>query len=94
VSTDVLFFTCPDCSLKCRWSEKQRALQHQEPTCKTWAAHKGKGHEFMRLALIAARPSSRGGMALGAAGVQERPEAAERAQKELLEQIYEGLKKL
>lgn len=57
-------FACPDCKRPCRLSEKQRAVQHSDPVCRTWRDHKTKGHmqEFLRLALVAA-----GGSPLNAA---------------------------
>ncbi len=85
-------FKCPECSLTCRYSEKQRAVQHEEPTCKTWRAHQKDMAEFLRLALMAARGNLILGTA-GAADVVSQP-TDEKAKNEILEQLYEGLKKL
>lgn len=86
-------FLCPECQRPCRFSEKQRAVQHSDPTCKTWRAHKGGNmQEFLRLALMAAK----GNMILGTAGASEVERAPNdpKATADLLEQIYEGMKKL
>ena len=91
-------FLCPECKRPCRFSEKQRALQHSDPTCKTWRAHKGNAQEFLRLALMAAK----GNLVLGAVGAAERtvdegkPDTPEqkKERERVLEQLYEGLKKL
>lgn len=102
--SQVIFFACPECRRQCRFSEKQRAVQHSEPTCKTWRAHTSNMQEFLRLALMAAR----GNMILGTAGsgevkqpepgeLEASPEQAaanEKAKAEILEQLHEGLKKL
>lgn len=89
---NVIHFACPECKRPCRMSEKQRAVQHSEPTCKTWRAHAGKMQEFLRLAMMAAK----GNLILGTAGaaeVKDQP-TDEKAKNEILEQLYEGLKKL
>lgn len=98
---EVTLFKCPDCGLQCRLSTKQRAVQHQVPDCKTWTKHKaGNAQEFLRLALMAA-----GGAAfnLGSTVVDIEHTAeekaatariAERAKRDLTEELYEGLKKL
>ncbi len=96
----VFEFECPECKRPCRFSEKQKALQHSDPTCKTWRSLKGNGQEFLRLALMAAK----GNLVLGAIGESERTveetkpgednDAARRARNDVLEQIYEGMKKL
>lgn len=88
----VIFFACPECKLQCRFSELQRAVQHAQPTCQTWRAHTANMQEFLRLALMAAK----GNLILGTAGaaeVKEQP-TDEKAKSEILEQLYEGLKKL
>lgn len=88
----MIHFACPECKRQCRFSEKQRAVQHSEPTCKTWHAHKGNAQEFLRLALMAAK----GNLILGSVGKAEttRPEDDEKTKAEILEQLYEGMKKL
>lgn len=85
----VIEFECPDCKRPCRFSSKQRALQHSDPTCKTWRAHKGKGQEFMKLAFMA-----RGGNALDLSNAFITPTEAAKQKADLVEQLHEGLKKL
>lgn len=96
----VITFACPECRRSCIFSEKQRAVKHAEPTCKTWRAHQANMQEFLRLALMAAK----GNMILGMAGERKQEEeiapapeqaaANEKAKAEILEQLHEGLKKL
>lgn len=88
MSSQPIVFECPDCKRPCRLSEKQRALQHSDPTCKTWRAHKGKGQEFLRLAFMA-----RGGAALHLGNAQI-PVFDERQKNDAIEELHEGLKKL
>jgi hypothetical protein len=90
----VVDFTCPECDRPCRFSEKQRALQHSNPVCKTWVAHKGRPQDFMGLALAAVRSISNGNLLLSDAGKQERSAGEERLRNDLIEQLHEGLKKL
>lgn len=100
----IIYFACPDCKAQCRFSEKQKAVQHANPTCSTWRAHiPANMHEFLRLALMAAK----GNLILGTAGASnvkapegeelpsaEQAAANDKAKNEILEQLYEGLKKL
>lgn len=90
----VIEFSCPECKRPCRMSEKQRAVQHSDPLCKTWVAHRSAPQEFLRLALMAAK----GNLVLGQTGAAERQEQPsdhdEKVRNEVLEQIYEGMKKL
>jgi hypothetical protein len=95
----VIFFACPECKRQCRLSERQKAVQHAEPTCQTWRAHKTNMQEFLRLALMAAK----GNMILGTVGgaappaIEPSPEqhaANEKAKAEIIDQLHEGLKKL
>ncbi len=91
--SEPIIFACPECQRPCRFSEKQRAVQHSEPTCKTWHAHKGNAEEFLRLALMAAK----GNLILGSAGAAARKDPApddEKTKAAILEQLYEGMKKL
>ncbi len=87
-------FSCPDCKRPCRFSEVQRAVQHSDPLCKTWNAHRTQPQEFLRLALMGAK----GNLVLGASGSTERAPVAsdtdEKLRNTVLEQIYEGIKKL
>jgi hypothetical protein len=91
-SPSVIHFACPECKQQCRLSERQRAVQHAEPTCNTWRAHRTNMQEFLRLALMAAR----GNLILGTVGAAEvaAQPVDEKAKQEILEQLYEGLKKL
>ncbi len=87
-----IVFSCPECKRSCRFSEKQRALQHEVPVCNTWRAHKGNMQEFLRLALMQAK----GNQILGEVGASEveRAPSDEKEKAKILEQLYEGLKKL
>ncbi len=97
----VIYFACPECRQQCRFSERQRAVQHAEPTCQTWRAHRANMQEFLRLALMAAKGNLILGTVAGAAPPSpestpspEQAEANEKAKAEILEQLHEGLKKL
>lgn len=87
-------FDCPECKRPCRMSEEQRAVQHSDPVCNTWRVNRGKPEEFLRLALMAAK----GNLVLGAVGASERnaqpTDTDEKLRNDVLEQIYEGMKKL
>ena len=58
MSSDAITFECPGCNRPCRVSGVQRAVQHSDPVCKVWVAHKGdrtgkKMQDFLGLALMA-----------------------------------------
>lgn len=58
MSSDAITFECPGCKAPCRVSVTQHAVQHSDPVCKTWVAHKGdrtgkKMQDFLGLALMA-----------------------------------------
>ncbi len=58
MSSDAINFECPGCGRPCRVSGVQRAVQHSDPVCKVWVAHKGdrtgnKMQDFLGLALMA-----------------------------------------
>ena len=76
MANDVIEFRCPECKRHCRLSQRQRAVQHEVPECKTWLQHKRAGdiQEFLRLALMSA-----GGAAfnLGAAVIGATPNPLE-----------------
>ncbi len=82
-------FDCPDCKRQCRVSEEQRAVQHSDPVCKTWTAHKGKVHDFLTLALMA-----KGVAVLDVGKAQIDAEPDKKARDEVIEQLHEGLKDL
>jgi hypothetical protein len=90
----VIEFSCPECKQPCRMSEVQRAVQHSDPVCNTWRAHRQTPQEFLRLAMMAAK----GNLVLGQAGAAERQsqpsDQDEKLRDQVLEQIYEGIKKL
>lgn len=90
----IIEFECPACERPCRMSEEQRAVQHSDPVCKLWLEHRAKPQEFLRLALMAAK----GNLVLGQAGASERQEQPSdndaKVRSEVLDQIYEAMKKL
>ncbi|HXJ69892.1 MAG TPA: hypothetical protein VNM39_13360 [Verrucomicrobiae bacterium] len=97
MSTDAITFECPGCKRPCRVSGAQRAVQHSDPVCKLWVAHKGdrtgqKMQDFLGLALMA-----KGAAALDLSGLQvpdaERP-FTEHEKNDAIEELHEGLKKL
>lgn len=96
----VIDFACPDCKRPClltqRAPPKQHELQHSNPVCKTWVAHKGKPQDFLGLALMAAKTTAAGNLILSDAGKQETPDSAEtvKQRQQILEQLYEGMKKI
>lgn len=83
------YFDCPDCKRECRVSDEQRAVQHSDPVCKTWTAHKGKVHEFLKLALMA-----KGAAVLDLSTTKIDAEADKKQRAEVTEQLHEGLKEL
>ena len=88
----VIDFACPECKRPCRVSDIQRAVQHSDPVCGTWRAHRGNMQEFLRLALMGAK----GNLVLGELGkaeVQAQP-TDENTKNRLLDELYEGMKKL
>jgi hypothetical protein len=90
--SDVIEFACPECKASCQFSELQHAVRHAVPVCKTWVAHTGDRHAFLKLALM----STRGNWVLGDAGHQPKAdtEADRKLRAEVVEQLHEGLKKL
>ncbi|HEY2406350.1 MAG TPA: hypothetical protein VGI10_10115 [Polyangiaceae bacterium] len=97
MSADAIEFQCPGCARPCRVSIAQKAVQHSDPICAVWVAHKGdregkKMQDFLGLALMQAK----GNMILGEAGATEteRAPSDEKAKADILEQLYEGMKRL
>lgn len=101
MKADQIDFLCPVCSLWCRLSQKQRAVQHQAPSCAAFRNHKHTNtiQEFLRLAMMKAG----GGLPLlgnAALLTSDAPEPVElretraKQTQEIIEQLNEGLKKL
>ncbi len=109
MSSDAITFECPGCKAPCRVSGTQCAVQHSDPVCKVWVAHKGdrtgkKMQDFLGLALMA-----KGAAAVDLAELGKQPSdkspaelaALERVRlftprekNDAIEQLHEGLKKL
>lgn len=94
--SDAIEFECPECKRPCRVSIAQKAVQHSDPVCKTWVAHKGdrdgkRMQDFLGLALMAKGAAA---VDLSHVGNQEKPRFTEREKSDVVEQLHEGLKKL
>lgn len=94
--SDHIEFECPVCKRPCRVSITQKAVQHSDPVCKTWVAHKGdqtgkKMQDFLGLALM-----TKGAAAIDLANLGKAPgdKFTEREKADAIEELHEGLKRL
>lgn len=95
-------FACPMCHAACRLLQAERAVQHQKPNCSGFVKHQRANdmQEFLRLAMLQANG---GAPLLGNAALDAAPDGEEihtlrrtreRATRDLIEQLSEGVKKL